>query len=255
MTASTKHRDGRRSFRQMFWIGAAAILAVAAAIAIAAVVAGELSDTDAKILATLGVLFLAGSAMLAALALLDRGQLLPAVRAIVVASPVAFAVVVAGIWTDALGRGVVTALLVLAGELVVATNRLLVQSSRLLVVFAATCTALAVAEGVTLALVWTEAEGAQYAKLATAFWILTALGYFLTPLLQRAQAAKPTPARTIATVDAAELVATRDPQAGDVVVAYDRGRLVVRTAEADTRLERGEVIAVTRRRSPGAPAL
>jgi hypothetical protein len=51
----------RARLRRIFWIGAAAILVVAALIGVAAVAGGHFSSTDGKILLTLGALLLAGA--------------------------------------------------------------------------------------------------------------------------------------------------------------------------------------------------
>ena len=63
--------------RRFFWIGAAALLGVAALISIAALVRGEFTDTDGKILATLGITLGAGSTCLAGLALVERRDFVP----------------------------------------------------------------------------------------------------------------------------------------------------------------------------------
>ena len=57
-------------FRRLFWIGAAVLLGVAALISIVALLRGEFTETDGKILGTLGAAFLAGSSSLAGLALI-----------------------------------------------------------------------------------------------------------------------------------------------------------------------------------------
>jgi peptidoglycan/LPS O-acetylase OafA/YrhL len=59
-------------FRRLFWIGAAALLGVAALISIVALLRGEFTETDGKILGTLAAAFLAGSSSLAGHALIDR---------------------------------------------------------------------------------------------------------------------------------------------------------------------------------------
>ena len=63
--------------RRLFWIGAAGLLGLAALISIVALLRGEFTETDGKILGTLGVAFLGGSSSLAGLALLDRRDLVP----------------------------------------------------------------------------------------------------------------------------------------------------------------------------------
>jgi drug/metabolite transporter (DMT)-like permease len=58
---------------RIFWIGAAAILVAAALVALVAVLRGDFSDTDGRILITMGALLYTGGAALAGLALADRG--------------------------------------------------------------------------------------------------------------------------------------------------------------------------------------
>ena len=48
--------------RRLFWIGAAGLLGLAALISIVALLRGEFTETDGKILGTLGAALLAGSA-------------------------------------------------------------------------------------------------------------------------------------------------------------------------------------------------
>jgi hypothetical protein len=84
---------------RIFWIGAAAILVAAALVALLAVLRGEFSETDGRIVLTLGALLYTGGAAIAGLALADRG---PARRlGLVVAgfAPVALAITVAAIWS------------------------------------------------------------------------------------------------------------------------------------------------------------
>ena len=57
----------RARVTRISWIGAAAILVVAAAIAITTIVGGCVSDTDGKLQLTLGMLLLAGATAFAGL--------------------------------------------------------------------------------------------------------------------------------------------------------------------------------------------
>ena len=63
----------RLRLARVFWIGAAAILVAAALVALAAVLRGDFSDNDGRILVTLGALLYTGGAALAGLALVERG--------------------------------------------------------------------------------------------------------------------------------------------------------------------------------------
>ena len=199
-TEAQAGRHGR--LWRLFWIGAAVILGVAAAIAIAAVLSGTFSSTDGKILLTLAVLFFAGSTALAGLALLERGQLGRLGAVIVAVSPIGFALIVAALWIErsiaALDRSATTAALLLLAGLLVATGRLLARSPRASAAFVGTTVSLTIAEAITFSAVWRNNPGSGTAKAAATFWILTALGYFLIPILQRLEVAPPGAARTVA---------------------------------------------------------
>jgi hypothetical protein len=58
--------------KRIFWMGAAAIVVAAALVALAAVVKGDFSDTDGRILVTLAALLYTGGAAICGLALVDR---------------------------------------------------------------------------------------------------------------------------------------------------------------------------------------
>src|SRR5207342_204973 len=122
----------------------------------------------------------------------------------------------------------------------VATNRLLARTSRAHATFVATAIALSIAEAVTLSAVWRHHAGSGTAKAAATFWILTALGYFLTPILQRLEATPSGAARTVAGLDGVDVVATREPAPEDVVVTTDRAHLVVTGPAGRVALDRGE---------------
>ena len=56
----------RRRLAGAFWLGAAAILVAAALVSLVAILKGGFSETDARILGTLGALLYTGAAALAA---------------------------------------------------------------------------------------------------------------------------------------------------------------------------------------------
>ena len=235
--------------RRLFWYGGGLILAVAALVANGAVIQGDFSDTDGRILGTLGAMFLAGSAALAGLGLVERGAAVALGWAAAASSPAWFGMLAAVIWTDSpsdtLGRAAGTAALLLAGGLFATTNRLLVRDPRALALFAATSAALAVAMSITLGAIWSEDPGDSWAKALAVFWILTALGYFLTPIAQRFLRAAPEPAaRVIARLDGVELTATSEAGEGDIVVSAANGRLTVRLPQGEVELAEGELLAV-----------
>ena len=87
----------RRRLARTFWIGAAAALVVAALIALAAVLRGDFSDTDGRILGTLAALLLAGGTVISGLVLVDRDEALLG-RVAVVVAPVGFGLLAYAIW-------------------------------------------------------------------------------------------------------------------------------------------------------------
>jgi hypothetical protein len=204
---------------RVFWIGAATILIAAALVAVAAILGGDFDETDAKILGTLFAVLLAGATAISGYALVER-QDLPALGwAAVVGGIVCFVVIAAAIWdefdSDTLGRWAGTALAVVVALLLVTTQRLLLRVSRLTVVFYGTAVVAVLAAVVTGSAIWAEGDGGEDApglwEATAIFWILAALGFLLLPVLQRFASAgvESSEARTLATLDGVELVATR----------------------------------------------
>ena len=203
----------RARLARLFWIGAAALLCVAALVALFALLRGSFSDTDGRILLTLGVLFLAGSTGIAGYALVERGTARRLGWAAVATAPLWFALLAAGIWSDSFGRAAGTALTLLVAELVLTTNVLMLRDRRFVPLVAATAGALGLTAALVIVAIWGEHGSSALARAIGAFAILTALGYFLTPVLQRF-AAQPTEAASqgvtvLGALDGIELVASR----------------------------------------------
>jgi len=201
----------RARLARLFWIGAAALLCVAALVALFALLHGSFSNTDGRILLTLGALFLAGSAGIAGYALVERGTIRWLGRAAVATAPLWFAMLAAGIWTDSFGHAVATALMLLVAELVATTDVLMLRDRRFVPLVAATAGALGLTTALVLVAIWVE-HGSGLARAIGAFAILTALGYFLTPVLQRfsAEPKGASPAVTVlGALNGVELVASR----------------------------------------------
>jgi hypothetical protein len=196
-----------------FWLGAAALLVVAALVAIVALLRGELTDADAHILVTLGALFLTGAAGLAGLSLVDSDRFAHVGWAAAAAAPVEFALLTYWIWNgfegDDLSRIGLTTLLVVVGQLAITTQLLIVSGPRLLPLAALTAALATAAVGGTIAAIWAEPDSTSWAKVLAALWILAALCWFLLPVLQRYTAARqPTGDRVLDELDGIELVAT-----------------------------------------------
>ena len=230
----------RPRLQRLFWLGAAAILVVAALVALFAVVRGDFSDTDGRILGTLAVLLLAFAALLAGLALADQA---PAWRllgwGVAAAAPVCFVLVMPAIWTpfdegggDDDWRLAWTGILVLVVGLVATTALLLAdrpQLRRLAVAAGALATA---AASLSVGAIWSEDPGDGLAKVLAALWILAGLAYLLVPVLSRFLAPEGDAGdRVLAALDGVELVATRSGAGMPVDASLRRGeRLVLREA-------------------------
>ena len=226
--------------RRLFWLGAAVLFSIAALVAIAAVLGSGFGDTQDRILATCGIAFVCGAATLAGLACIDRGVIRAVGWAAVALGIASFAVWTGAAWTEGVSDGYwklagVLGLWMLVA-LVVTTLRLLASSPRLLrTVVPATWATAALAAAVSTAMILGEHEGPW--KLVVVLVILTALGYALTPVLQRFWAAAEPPEekyseRLLGTVANVDVVAVR----GDVHS--------VRIGERSERLNAGEMVVL-----------
>lgn len=218
------------SFRRLFWLGAAVLFSVAALVAIAAVLGGDFGDTQARILATCGIAFVCGGATLAGLACVDRGVILPVGWTTVGLGVTSFAVWTGAAWQEDAGRAYWKLAGVLGvwalAALVVTTLRLLVSSPQLLgTVVAGTWVAAILAALVSTGMILGE-DGGPW-QLLVVLVILTALGYALTPVLQRFWAAAATPApaeRLLGRLGEIEVFAVRG-DGRSVTIGADRIRL------------------------------
>lgn len=223
---------------RIFWMGAAAIVVVAALVALIAVLRGDFSDSDARILGTLAAILLAGSTVVAGLALLDRGGRALGWTAIAVAAP-SFAMLVYAIWDFVFDGGTDhwrwgwTGALALLAALIAVTAQLLARSAPIIRLAWIAAGLAVVASSVSIVAIWRESPGDTIGRVLAVLWILTALAYFLVPVLQRfTSAGVPERAeRVIAVLDDVELVATH-----------------AREGAVNGRLEPGERLLLRRRR-------
>ena len=201
---------------RIFWIGAAAILVAAALVALAAVLRGDLSDTDWRILGMLATSLVAGSTVVAGLALAERGAPVLGWAAVVVSVP-AYVAITYAIWAfvfDGESDAWLWAwagILVLVATLVAVTSRLFARS-RALVRLAWIAGALAtVAATASYGAIWRGESDDAVARAIAVLWILTGLAYLLVPVLQRYTSAghAPDEMRVLAELDGVELVAIR----------------------------------------------
>ena len=226
---------------RIFWIGAAAILVAAALVALVAVLRGDFSDTDGRILGTLAAVLFAGSTAVAGLALVERGGRALGWSAVAIAIP-AFASLVYAIWEfvfdggdDAWRWGWLGAF-VLVAALIAVTSQLLARVPRIRELAYLAGALAATASAGTVAAIWTEDPDESFGRAIAVLWILTALAYLLVPVLQRFTSAGHAldEVRVLADLDGVQLVATR-----------------TRTGAIDPRLEPGERLLL-RRRPPTA---
>lgn len=214
----------RLRLRRIFWMGAAAIVVAAALVALVAVVKGNFSDTDGRILVTLAALLYTGGAAICGLALADRGPVRPLGWVVASAAPVCLGFVVWAIWSFAFdgdgnetaGKLAWSAVLVLLAGLIATTGLLLARRPGL-VRLAAVAGALAgLAVAVSVFGIWTMPDSEIFLKALAVLWILAGLAYFLVPILQRFSSvgADESAIRVLAELDGVQLVASRSSVAG-----------------------------------------
>ena len=217
----------RRRLARTFWIGAAAALVVAALIALAAVLRGDFSETDGRILGTLAALLLASGTLASGLVLVDRDDALLG-RVAVVAAPVGFALLAYAIWDfvfdggggDAWRYGW-TGVVLLIATLIAVTARLLAESASLTPLAAIAGILAGVAAALSTYAIWDRNASESMGKALAVIWILTGVCYLLVPILERfrgAQSRDPE-ARVLATLDDVQLVLTRSDDGLEVVLA------------------------------------
>ncbi|MGH3135923.1 MAG: hypothetical protein ACRDPV_05455 [Gaiellaceae bacterium] len=222
----------RRRLARIFWIGAAASLVVAALIALAAVLRGNFSDTDGRILGTLAALLLAGGTLISGLVLVERDNALLG-RVSVVVAPIGLGLLVYGIWDFAFDGGGdhwrygwAGALTVIAA-LIAVTARLLAESPALTPLAVVTGIIASCAAALSLYAIWGY-ESDVVGKALAVLWILTGVCYFLIPVLERFRAETPdSDVRVLAALDDVELVLTRSNN-GLVVELAPGERLLLR---------------------------
>jgi len=201
--------------RRFFWIGAAGLLGLAALISIVAILRGEFTETDGKILGTLGAAFLAGSSSLAGLALIERRELVPLGWAVAAVSAIGFAVLTWQVWNEFTSENwsLDTITVVVAG-LMLATSRLLHRRFAWLWWMSAGLTSVT-----AVVYVWAihaDPQGDNWGKALGTVGILTVLAWFLVPVLGRTSGATP----------------------ADRVVGRGPGRVEVELAEGETLIVR-----------------
>lgn len=200
--------------RRLFWIGAAGLLGLAALISIVALLRGEFTETDGKILGTLGAAFLGGSAALAGLALVERRDLVPLGWLVSAVGLAGVVVLAAQVWREFDEESwTLDAVTVLVAALMLATARLLHRRLEWLFWTSAALTTLAA--GVYVWAIHAHPDGDNWGKALGTLGIVTVLAWFLVPVLGR--------------------VAT---QATERIVGRGPGRVEVELAEGETLVVR-----------------
>ena len=204
---------------RLAWLGAAAILVVAALVAVAAVLRGDFSETDGRILGTLAAVLYTGGAAFAGLANLERGRHVVGLF-LAGTAPVCFLLLLPAIWSvldesgdDTVWRWAGSAVIVVLAGLIPGTALLLARTSAAELLAYGTGALAGIASTLSIAAIWTEPEGDGWVQLIAALWILAVLGYVLVPVVGRF--GRPAPLgvstgheRVLATLDGVELVAT-----------------------------------------------
>ena len=204
----------RRPSARFAWAAAAIIAVAAALVALFSIVRGDFSETDGRIIGTLGLVLYTGGAAFAGLAVVERGARLG--WALVAGAGACFLLVLPAIWGafdesgDSdwdVGLG---ALVTLLAGLLWGTAWLMARG------VAATRLALGVAILAGLAALFSDLaivldeRWDGWAQLLAALWIVAVLAYVLTPLVSRLTPPPRSTGRVLATLDDVELVVTTD---------------------------------------------
>jgi len=175
------------TLRRLFWIGAAGLLGLAALISIVALIRGEFTETDGRILGTLGVTFLAGSAALAGIALVERRDLVPLGWAVVLVAVVTFGLLSWQVWTEFDQESwSLDAATAAVASLMLATARLMLRDRRFEWLFWTSAALTVSAAAMFDWAIHADPDGDNWAKLLGTLAILTILAWFLVPVLGRA---------------------------------------------------------------------
>jgi hypothetical protein len=177
------------SRQRPYWLAGAPVVVLAAVAGIAALVAGEFSPQGYSIAFTLIAAVLTTAALLGGVVVLARGA-----RAVgwitIVTSPLAFGMLVEGIWNDSDDRfRFIATGVVLALALLVAVSARLFAHTRASIALAGAAGVLAaVTTAISVDAIWRDERYFLVAKTTTALWILAIACSLLVPLLERYQA-------------------------------------------------------------------
>ncbi|MFN8221770.1 MAG: hypothetical protein U0R50_00825 [Gaiellales bacterium] len=220
---------------RIFWIGAAAMLIVAALIAVGAILSGSFDDTDARILGTIVNLVFAGGTAAAANTLRERPGPRLLGPAALIGAVVELLVVATAIWVST-EEGDNGNLLRAAWSTVVVLGALLVATLAALLSKTNTTNRLSKASGfaTVLGAITTTAlicrDNGDGWQLAAVLWIAGLLCAGLVPILERLRGSAPDahkPERVLASLDDVEVVAVRAAHPDGIPVSLERGEWLI----------------------------
>jgi hypothetical protein len=203
--------------RRIFLVGTASLATLAALIAVATVLVGSFGETEGKIFATMGATFVAGSTLLAGVALLERDDARVLGYAAAIVAVCAFVLWTEQIWvqhdSSAYGRALGAVAVWAVAALLACVARLMTRSKRLRrTLFRATFAATAGA-AVTATVLVARQNGDGWQLLAVLL-ILALLGETLTPILDRLERTRAEPAavqeRMLGVVAGAAVIAVKN---------------------------------------------
>jgi hypothetical protein len=201
------------SLRRLFLLGTLAVAALAALLAIAAVLGGGFDDGQWRIFATIFATYVAGSCVIAGLALRDRETSLVLAYALIAMAAVAWLLWVEQIWddhsSDDWGRVLGLVLIWTLALLLVAVARLMTRSEYVARTLYPATAAGALAAALTVSVMVLRDDGSGW-RLFAVLLILTAFGETAIPIVERyrrAPISEQPPERVLAAFDGVVILA------------------------------------------------
>lgn len=248
------------SLQRLFWIGAATLLGAAALTAIAAILKGDFSETDARIVGTSFSLLFGGSSGVLGVALGECRHLEQLGLLVAVAASIETVLFLVAIWSNSdsetLGRWVGTAGVLLLAQLLLTGQALVLRGSSPLLL-SLTGAAVVIASAITISVFWNEDVSDTRGKVIAVFWILSIAGFLATPIVNRLSQQAPfedvqreSPAgsdlqqdsTSIAVIGDIEIVAAPPGTKQGLTIGIDDGKLIVRFGGGSRQLEAGDEI-------------
>jgi hypothetical protein len=248
------------SLQRLFWVGAATLLGAAALTAIAAILKGDFSETDAKIVGTSFSLLFGGSSGLLGVALGGRLQQASLGQLAAVAASIETSLILVAIWngfhSKTLAHLAGTAIVLLLAQFLLTGQALILKGSSPLLL-SLTGAAAAIASAITISSLWRESSGDTMGKAIAVFWILAIVGFLATPIvnklsqqtpLEDARQDRPSAVEieqdstSIAVIGDVEVVAAPSGATEGLIIGVADGRLTIRFGGGRRQLEAGDEI-------------